>query len=78
MTDDEPIFTIETGVYDVSDKMLMSRSVGKGSIGDEEFEVLIAMPALSPVIRFRGKEYMVMAPELANQIVMRIVHGQPE
>lgn len=73
---DEPVFTVEVPVYDVSDKMLMSRSVAKGQLGEEELEVLIAMPALSPVVRFRGKEYMVLAPEIANMICMRVKYGE--
>lgn len=72
---DEPIFTVEVPVYDVSDKILVSRTVAKGQLGEDELEMLIAIPALSPVVRFRGKEYMVLAPELASSICMRVKYG---
>ena len=75
---DKPIFTIEVDVYDVTDKMLMSRSIAKGMLGDEETEVLITAPSLSPVVRFRGKDFMVVTPEIANAICLHVKYGQPD
>jgi hypothetical protein len=75
---DEPIFTIEVDVYDVSDVMLMARAVGEGSYKGEPTELIVALPAMSPVVRFRDKDYMVKVPEIAETICKRIADGKPE
>ena len=72
---DIPIFTIEVDVFDVSDQMLMARAIGEGSYKDEPLELITAMPAMSPVVRFRNKDYLVNTLEIANAICKKIAEN---
>lgn len=73
-----PIFTIEINVYDVSDLMLLARAVGEGEYNGEPTELAVALPAMSPIVRFRDKGYMVNTSEIAHTICKRIADGKPE
>ncbi len=73
-----PVFTIEVDVYDVSDLMLLARAIGEGEYNGEPTELATSLPAMSPVVRFRDKRYMVKTSEIAHTICKRIVDGKPE
>lgn len=61
-------FKVEVEVIDVSEKMMLTEHVGKGSYAGEEVSLLVALPTMSPIIEYRDKRYLIDVPALGHVI----------
>lgn len=61
-------FEITVPVEDVTGKLTLRQFVGKGLFGEDSVQFDLAIPSHSPMIRFRGREYLVDVREIIKAV----------
>lgn len=64
-------FEITIPVEDVTGNLTLRQFIGKGSFGKDSLQFDLAIPTHSPMIRFRGREYLVDIREIIKAICAR-------
>jgi len=67
-------FEITVPVEDVTDKLTLHLSVGKGEFDGEPMVLDSALPTHSPMVRFRGRQYLVSVHDIVKAVCIQAHH----
>ena len=69
-------FEITVPVEDVTDKLTLRLSVGEGEFDGEPVVLDSALPTHSPMVRFRGRQYLVSIHDIVKAICIQVHHQE--